>query len=263
MSTKNGKNPHQRFHLVLAETRSKAEPILDRLLSNGLQRNKVQYVLAETGLQRRKGEECAFIFGPDYMKHPRWSFINNRMTELIHDGAIIKADPEKAARKSAEEEKARQEKEAAERAAKGRLTREQERLAIEKFFKRAPIGGLWDQIGPGKAELYTPRMASMEPYVVVRSESSRGYKEYYLGGPQHGKRRKAFPAPGPDMVENVPVPLKRNPTIQPGAFGVTLATYRSYAAEILGQPVMFWVHEPSWNDRQRLARELVLMPLEV
>ncbi|MFI6496011.1 hypothetical protein [Nonomuraea typhae] len=256
MSTKNGS---QRRHYVLAESLIKAGPIMNRLRANGLLPDNIIYVSDETTLLGLDGERCAVIYGPGYLNHPYWPTLNTRVQQLLHEGAVLKTDPEKAYRK----------REAERAAAKKRGEPERYAYRRDEELRLEPKGGLWDHLKSPGIACTRMSLESIGQRFYATGPDTSAYKEYYLGGPRHGKRRKALPAPSENMIETIPVHARLPnsaalPMIDaPSDVHIASARYRSYAAEILGQRVMFWVHEGSWSDRQRLARDFVLMPLEV
>ena len=90
------------------------------------------------------------------------------------------------------------------------------------------------------------------------------YCQVFLGAPRHGR-----PLPG-DVIESwaetVSLPAW-DPQLgaaceNPECPRWRIVTYRRWETEILGERITFWVCEDKWRERQKLARQVLLFPLE-
>ncbi|GAA2321359.1 hypothetical protein GCM10010149_87970 [Nonomuraea roseoviolacea subsp. roseoviolacea] len=207
MSTK---NPNQRRHYVIARDRDSAQPVLDTLLQNGLKRENALFLKTLYELEGQKPEELAFIYGPGFGQHPDWAYLYQQIRILVGLGAIVKPNPL--------------------------------RRLIDQPDE--PTGGLWDEIAKG----HTREQLRVQPPKIDLgySASPAKYKQYYLGGPLHARRRYE----------------DKDPRLT-ALFMAFTDDYLEYSPLVLGDQITFWIHQEDWPERQRLVREFLLLPFEV
>jgi len=230
------KNPTQRRHYVIAKDRMAARPVIDTLLKNGLKKENVIFLTSPWNLHGQNPNEIAFIYVPGYTEHPEWVEIRVWVTAMVGLGAIVKPVPARRLIDELDElDKAVKVETNAYTLPSSRFVAE--RPAGPEVVNRSveePTGGLWDEIAKGHTK------AQLQP----RPDTE--YKQFYLGGPLHARRRYA----------------DKDPRLT-GLYQQHEHDYEMYTCSVLGANLTFWVHENDWYDRHRLAREFLLSSLEI
>ncbi|MGW0064785.1 hypothetical protein ACWDTT_33280 [Streptosporangium sandarakinum] len=230
----------QRTHYVLAEDAATAHPIINAFKDLGV--TDVRYIGSSILLGALDPDTVTFVFGPGHADHPNATNIRRMVDNLISTGATVKRAPKPKSKPKPPLPKRAP--------AKGPALKDRDLLDL------ATVDELLRKLKDIPVTTVTIPQAAPDP----------AYKQIMLGGPLHGQRVRQRLNPRQDRIRTIDPPVLRLDVLRkPETQEAPAMEYRDYLRSdlnIFGAQITFWVYERQWSERNKLARDFLLFPLE-
>jgi len=210
-----------RVYFVLARDVFAADRVCLQLVLLGLPQHQVRYLTRVSQLCNVSPDKVCFIYADGHAEHHLAKELRAAVDSFCKFGAIVRT------LKDVSEDRGRHEAE--------------ELVGSSKD----PAAAMWERL-----EATPPEPEDPGPV----------YKQIYLGGPMHGRRRSAGLA---DKIDADELVISVTGLVgDPDKPQMITMRYEPWTAWVLGQPIRFWIYQPAWNERQSLVRNYLLGPVE-